>query len=44
MDFLEINGLAQIDFTVTDIERSSRWWEEVMGFRLVFQREKPTFK
>ncbi len=27
-----IEGPSHIDLTVTDIERSVRWWEEVMGF------------
>jgi catechol 2,3-dioxygenase-like lactoylglutathione lyase family enzyme len=35
MDFPDINGFGHIDLTVTDLERSIRWWEEVMGFKLV---------
>ena len=35
MDFPEINGFGHIDLTVTDLERSIRWWEEVLGFKLV---------
>jgi catechol 2,3-dioxygenase-like lactoylglutathione lyase family enzyme len=31
MDFPEINGFGHIDLTVTDAERSARWWEEVLA-------------
>jgi glyoxylase I family protein len=31
----EINGFGHIDLTVSDAERSARWWEEVLGFQLV---------
>jgi catechol 2,3-dioxygenase-like lactoylglutathione lyase family enzyme len=30
-----IEGFGHIDLTVTDGERSVRWWTEVLGFRLV---------
>jgi catechol 2,3-dioxygenase-like lactoylglutathione lyase family enzyme len=30
-----INGFGHIDLTVSDAERSARWWEEVLGFQLV---------
>jgi catechol 2,3-dioxygenase-like lactoylglutathione lyase family enzyme len=43
-DFPEINGFGHIDFTVTDVERSVRWWEQVMGFKLVSTRDRPDFK
>jgi catechol 2,3-dioxygenase-like lactoylglutathione lyase family enzyme len=36
-----INGFGHIDLTVTDIDRSRQWWEEVMGFRLVNVVETP---
>ena len=42
--FPAINGFGHIDLTVTDVERSVRWWEEVMGFELVAQSERPDFK
>lgn len=41
MGFPAINGFGHIDFTVTDLERSVRWWEEVMGFKLVHKSERP---
>jgi catechol-2,3-dioxygenase len=44
MDFPAINGFGHIDLTVTDVERSARWWEQVMGFELVNQEERPGFK
>jgi catechol 2,3-dioxygenase-like lactoylglutathione lyase family enzyme len=44
MDLPVIDGFGHIDFTVTDGERSVRWWEEVLGFRLVAFTEKPGFK
>jgi glyoxylase I family protein len=44
MDFPEINGIGHIDFTVTDVERSVQWWEEVMGFTLVNVSDRPTYK
>lgn len=44
MDFPAINGFGHIDLTVTDVDRSVRWWEEVMGFRLVVTDQRPGFK
>jgi glyoxylase I family protein len=44
MAFPPIDGLGHIDLTVTDVERSVRWWEEVMGFSLVAQSERQGFK
>ena len=44
MEFPPINGLGHIDLTVTDVERSARWWEDVMGFSLVAQHEREGFK
>lgn len=44
MEFPAINGLGHIDLTVTDVERSARWWEEVMGFELVATQERYGFK
>lgn len=29
---------------VTDVEHSAEWWEQVMGFKLVNQEERPGFK
>jgi glyoxylase I family protein len=39
-----IDGLGHIDFTVTDLERSAKWWEEVMGFTLVATDERRGFR
>jgi catechol 2,3-dioxygenase-like lactoylglutathione lyase family enzyme len=44
MEFPEINGFGHIDLTVTDVERSARWWEDVLGFKLINTRETPDFK
>ena len=44
MEFPEINGFGHIDLTVTDVERSVRWWEDVLGFKLINTRETPDFK
>ena len=44
MDFPAINGFGHIDLTVTDGERSVRWWEQVMGFKRVAHRETPGLK
>jgi glyoxylase I family protein len=44
MDFPAINGFSHIDFTVTDVERSAQWWEQVLGFNLVNVSEGPTYK
>jgi catechol 2,3-dioxygenase-like lactoylglutathione lyase family enzyme len=30
-----IIGLGHLDFTVTDGDRAMRWWEQVMGFKLL---------
>jgi glyoxylase I family protein len=40
MDFPAINGFGHLNFTVTDVERSARWWEQVMGFNLVHTEER----
>jgi len=40
-DIPAINGFGHIDLTVTDGERSARWWEEVLGFQLVNSQETP---
>jgi catechol 2,3-dioxygenase-like lactoylglutathione lyase family enzyme len=42
--FPAIKGFGHIDLTVTDVERSVRWWEEVMGFELVAQSDRTDFK
>ena len=44
MELPAIKGFGHIDLTVTDVDRSVRWWEEVMGFKLVSTRERPDFK
>jgi glyoxylase I family protein len=44
MELPGLNGFGHIDLTVSDADRSVRWWEEVMGFRLVHARERPDFK
>src|SRR5262245_22128073 len=44
MDFPAINGFGHIDLTVTGGERTVRWWEQVMGFKLVATGERPGFK
>jgi catechol 2,3-dioxygenase-like lactoylglutathione lyase family enzyme len=38
-----IEGFGHIDFTVTDAERSVRWWTEVLGFRLVAEFGRPGY-
>jgi catechol-2,3-dioxygenase len=40
-DIPAINGFGHIDLTVTDGERSARWWQEVLGFQLVNTGESP---
>ena len=44
MELPAMNGFGHIDLTVTDVDRSVRWWEEVMGFRLIHTRDRPDFK
>ena len=39
-----IEGFGHIDLTVSDGERSVRWWTEVLGFRLAATSEKPGFR
>jgi catechol 2,3-dioxygenase-like lactoylglutathione lyase family enzyme len=39
-----IEGFGHIDLTVTDGERSLRWWTEVLGFRLVATFGRPGFR
>jgi glyoxylase I family protein len=40
----ELTGPQHIDLTVTDIERSVRWWAEVMGFSELSRSEQGTFR
>ena len=44
VDFPAINGFGHIDLTVSDVERSAKWWEEVMGFTLVATHVRDGFK
>jgi catechol-2,3-dioxygenase len=39
-----IEGFGHIDLTVTDGERSVRWWTEVLGFRLLLTVDRPGFR
>jgi catechol 2,3-dioxygenase-like lactoylglutathione lyase family enzyme len=39
-----IDGFGHLDFTVTDGERSVRWWQDVMGFALVTTFDRPDFQ
>ena len=36
-------GPSHIDLTVTDVERSAQWWEQVMGFTRINSFEQDTF-
>jgi glyoxylase I family protein len=38
-----IIGLGHLDFTVTDGDRAMRWWEQVMGFKLLAKWEQPGY-
>jgi catechol-2,3-dioxygenase len=40
----QLSGFGHIDLTVTDGERSARWWQDVMGFTQITFRERPDFK
>ena len=40
----ELTGPSHIDLTVTDVDRSARWWEEVMGFSRMSSTEQPTLR
>jgi glyoxylase I family protein len=42
--FPAIKGFGHVDLTVSDVDRSVRWWEDVLGFKLVSTRERPYFK
>lgn len=39
-----LEGFGHIDLTVTDGERSVRWWSDVLGFRLVATFERPGYR
>jgi glyoxylase I family protein len=39
-----IEGFGHIEFTVTDGDRSMRWWTEVLGFRLLATYGRPGFQ
>ena len=38
MGFPGIDGFGHIDLTVTDVDRTVRWWEAMMGFKLINTR------
>jgi catechol 2,3-dioxygenase-like lactoylglutathione lyase family enzyme len=40
----DITGFGHIDLTVNDLEESCRWWEEVMGFKVVNTTVRPGFR
>jgi catechol 2,3-dioxygenase-like lactoylglutathione lyase family enzyme len=44
MGLPEISGFGHLDLTVTDVDRSVRWWEEVLGFTVINTRDTPDFK
>jgi catechol 2,3-dioxygenase-like lactoylglutathione lyase family enzyme len=35
MELPAIKGFGHIDLTVSDVDRSVAWWDEVLGFKLV---------
>jgi glyoxylase I family protein len=35
-------GFSHVDLTVTDHERTARWWQDVMGFKLVNRHHAET--
>ena len=39
-----LTGPIHIDLTVTDVERSAKWWEEVMGFIRAYESRHETFR
>jgi len=40
----ELTGASHIDLTVTDVDRSVHWWEQVMGFSRMSGTERTTFR
>jgi len=40
----QLLGLSHIDLTVTDCDKSVRWWQDVLGFVLVNEVAEPTFR
>ena len=44
MTIPRIEGFGHIDLTVTDGERSVRWWTEVLGFRLLATFGRPGYR
>ena len=39
----DLVGYSHLDLTVTDGERSARWWQDIMGFELVNRFRGPSF-
>jgi glyoxylase I family protein len=37
-------GFSHIDLTVSDCERAAAWWQDVLGFTLVYQTRFETFE
>lgn len=44
MEFPALDGFGHIDLTVVDVDRTVRWWEQVMGFKLINTRDTQDFK
>ena len=36
----EIAGLSHLSLTVTDVERSTRWWSDLLGLQTLFEGEE----
>ena len=44
MDLPTITGFGHIDLSVVDVERSARWWKDVMGFEVISKSERAGFR
>src|SRR5262245_1067430 len=43
MELPAMTGFGHLDLTVTDVDRSVRWWKDVMGFEHVHTRRRPEY-
>ena len=40
----DLDAFSHVDLTVTDAERSVRWWQDVLGFELVHETDQGTHR
>jgi catechol 2,3-dioxygenase-like lactoylglutathione lyase family enzyme len=39
-----IRGFGHVDFSVSNMERSAQWWDQVMGFKVITKRQRDDYR